>query len=37
MLKYYWKEHVLWTPGFFCTTIGDACSKTIFNYIKNQG
>lgn len=38
MSKFYWgKEHHLWTRGYFCSSIGDACTKTIFNYIENQG
>lgn len=37
MKRFYWKKHILWTRGFFCSTIGDASTKTIMNYIKNQG
>jgi putative transposase len=38
MKSYYWTgQHHLWTKGYFCTTIGDACTETIWNYIKNQG
>lgn len=38
MNKWYWShKHYLWTRGYFCSTIGDACTTTIMNYIKNQG
>lgn len=34
----YWSgKHYLWTRGYFCSTIGDVCEKTIENYIENQG
>lgn len=36
--KYYWKKsRVLWTHGYFCSTIGNVSEKTILNYIENQG
>lgn len=38
MCKFYKpKNHYLWTRGYFCSSIGDACTKTILEYIKNQG
>ena len=38
MAKIYWsKKHYCWTRGYFCSSIGDACTDTIMNYIKNQG
>lgn len=38
MRKWYWSgKHYLWTRGYFCSTIGDASIKTIYNYIENQG
>jgi putative transposase len=38
MAHYYWTgQHHFWTRGYFCSSIGDACTKTIWNYIKNQG
>lgn len=38
MKQWYWSnKHHLWTRGYFCSTIGDACADTIMNYIKNQG
>ena len=39
--KVYWKTnkhgHLLWTHGYFCSSIGDASSETIRNYIASQG
>ena len=38
MINWYWSEkHYCWTRGYFCTSIGDACTETIKQYIKNQG
>lgn len=38
MAAIYWsKKHYLWTKGFFLSTIGDACTATIMNYIQSQG
>lgn len=34
--KVYWKENVIWSPGFFLSTIG-ADEKTIKAYVKWQG
>ena len=36
--KFYWKKkHILWTGGYFCSTIGDVSEKTLKKYIENQG
>ena len=36
--KFYWKKHhVLWTHGYFCSTIGDVSEKTLKKYIEQQG
>ena len=36
--KYYWSgKHMLWTNGYFCSTIGDVSEKTLTEYIQNQG
>lgn len=36
--KYYWKQHhILWTHGYFCSTVGDVSESTLKNYIENQG
>jgi len=36
--KYYWKgKHILWTHGYFCSTIGDVSEQTLKKYIENQG
>ena len=37
MRKWYWRQHKLWTHGYFCSTIGDVSEKRISDYIKNQG
>lgn len=38
MSKIYWSgKHYLWTHGYFITSIGDACTSTIMNYIEKQG
>lgn len=34
---FYWKENVLWTRGYFCSTIGEVSEKTLRRYIENQG
>lgn len=37
MSTIYWSgKHYLWTNGFFLSTIGDACTPTIWNYIQNR-
>lgn len=36
-LYYLSGKHYLWTRGYFCSSIGDACTDTIYKYIKNQG
>jgi putative transposase len=35
--KYYWAENTFWTDGYFVSTIGEVSSKTLKNYIQNQG
>lgn len=37
MRKFYWKQHHLWTRGYFVSTIGDVSEKTLRLYIENQG
>ena len=37
MKQYYWKENVLWTHGYFCSTIGNVSENVIKQYIENQG
>jgi len=34
---YYWKEHTLWSDGFFACSIGNASKRTVEHYIENQG
>lgn len=35
--QFYWKEHNLWTRGYFCATIGNASNDTVQKYIESQG
>lgn len=36
--QFYWKQkNVLWTHGYFCSTIGEVSEKKIIKYIENQG
>ena len=37
MIKFYYKQHHLWTRGYFVATIGDCSEERIKQYIKNQG
>jgi len=34
--KYYWKKKILWSNGFFMTTVGNASIETIRKYIQEQ-
>ena len=35
--KFYYKNKILWTHGYFCSTIGEVSETTIKKYIENQG
>ena len=35
--KYYWKKKILWSKGYFCSTVGEASEETIEKYIENKG
>lgn len=35
--KYYWKEHTLWSDGYFVCSVGNASKEVIEEYIRNQG
>ena len=35
--KHFWKEHTLWTDGYFVCSVGNVSEKTLREYIKNQG
>jgi len=37
MKKNFWKEHTLWSDGYFACSIGEASRETIQRYIQNQG
>ena len=35
---FYWKTNkMLWTHGYFCSTIGEISEETVKHYIENQG
>ena len=33
----YWKSKQLWTPAYFCCSIGNISKEKLIEYIKNQG
>lgn len=35
--KFYWKRNIIWTHGYFCSTIGEVSEQTLKHYIENQG
>lgn len=35
--RYYWKEHTLWSDGYFAASIGTVSKAVIERYIENQG
>jgi len=36
--QFYWSgKHILWTGGYFCSTIGSVSEEKLKYYIKNQG
>ena len=35
--QFYYNENLLWTRGYFCSTIGEVSQKTLEHYIENQG
>ena len=36
--NFYWKnKRILWSGGYFCSTIGEVSEKKIKEYIENQG
>lgn len=35
--KYFWKEKILWSDGYFCCSIGEANPNTVREYIRQQG
>ena len=37
LIRYYWKHKILWSNGYFITTIGNTNISTIKKYIQNQG
>jgi putative transposase len=37
LVKHFWKEHTLWSDGYFVCSVGEASPNTIREYILNQG
>lgn len=37
LLSKYWREHTLWSDGYFVSSIGYASTDTVAGYIRNQG
>jgi putative transposase len=37
MKRNFWREHTLWSDGYFACSIGEASKETIEQYIQNQG
>ncbi|AKB19132.1 Mobile element protein [Methanosarcina sp. WWM596] len=35
--KYYWGENMLWSDGYFASTIGNVSKEAAEYYIRNQG
>ena len=36
LAKVYWKENIVWSPGYFISSVG-VDEKTIKNYVEHQG
>ena len=35
--KFFWKKKIIWTKGYFVSTLGCISEKTAIQYMKNQG
>lgn len=35
--QFFWKEHFLWTRGYFCSTVGEISEEKLKDYIEHQG
>ena len=35
--KFFWKKRVVWSNGYFCSTVGEISEKNLIEYINNQG
>jgi putative transposase len=35
--KFYWKQHKVWTGGYFAATVGSVSEENVAKYIKDQG
>lgn len=34
--NFYWKKRVLWSSGYFVSTVGSVSDKVVLDYVKNQ-
>ena len=34
--NFYWKKRILWTDGYFLSTVGNICKDKVYKYIENQ-
>ena len=37
LLKYFWKEHIFWTDGYFVCSVGNVSEEMLKRYIEDQG
>ena len=35
--KYFWKEHIFWTDGYFVCSVGNVSEEMLKRYIEDQG
>lgn len=35
--KFFWKKRIIWTKGYFVSTLGCISEETAIQYVKNQG
>ena len=36
LIRHYWKQRILWSDGYFITTVGNVNIEIIKKYIQNQ-
>ena len=37
LTKYFWKEHIFWTDGYFVCSVGNVSEEMLKRYIEDQG
>ena len=35
--RFFWKEHTMWSDGYFVSSIGNVSEETLRHYIETQG